>query len=104
MKYYKDGLNLVNLKQQFRELCIEQDRWKQLLESRLEITNLETDRLTKQELISLYFQEYRINISQETVVSECKRIGLRFEKTFRKDYIKGIFVGVKIKQLEIQSK
>jgi hypothetical protein len=52
-------------------------------------------------LKEMYDREYpNTKIAIETILQEFKRCGLTYEKTFRKNYQKGVFVGVRFKTIE----
>ena len=48
-----------------------------------------------------YEELYKVNISDETILSEAKRCNLKYVKNRRKNGIMGVFVGIKRKKHEV---
>lgn len=65
----------------------------------LKITHDENDRMSKGELAKIFKDMFNIDVNDNTVRDECKRIGLQYEREKRYQGERGIFVGVKIKPL-----
>jgi hypothetical protein len=101
--YRTNSLPVTVLKHNFEEFCIETDRWQQLKQEYLEITNDDSDRISKQGLATFYNNIYditgRYQVSPDTARDEGIRIGLKYEKDKRLQGVKGVFVGVRIRQI-----
>jgi hypothetical protein len=95
-------MNLTNMHKKFTDTCFELDRFKQLIQERIDITGNDADRLTKMELIDMYRDAFNTTISPETVVSDGKRCGLKYDFAKRKNGLKGVFLGVKVKIIVIE--
>ena len=111
MKFYRSGMSLPNLRQNFVDFCVDSDKWQILLMDHLVITNDENDRLTKQDLADLFNDLFNTNgnyrVSDLTAFSEGRRIGLTYNRALRANSRatqfrgigpseRGMFVGVTI--------
>jgi hypothetical protein len=90
-------MEFPNLQKKFKESCFELDRFKQLVEEKLEITNNDDDRLTKKDLIEIYRIMFDKVLTPETILSEAKRCGLTYDRYKRYNNQRGVFTGVKSK-------
>jgi hypothetical protein len=87
-----------------------EDLWNEFKTDYLTITNLDTDRITKQELAEAFTRAYGIQVTPDSTVSEGKRIGLRYEKgwrtttrssrSFNTTTDRGVFVGLRILRID----
>lgn len=106
--FYKSGMYLKNMRQNFKDFCVEIDQWKQFKIECTEITNNDEDRLGRQRIASAFTEFTGITVSEATARSEFKRVtGLRYEAKWRenskstRDFDgptnQGVFIGVRLK-------
>ena len=94
--YTNNAIHVNTLQNNFQQYCLERDNWVLLIGDRLEITDNEDDRITRNELSTLYNDIYHAEVSDDTAREEGKRIGLIYKQSYRKGLERGAFVKVRI--------
>jgi P4 family phage/plasmid primase-like protien len=109
MKYYET--NTLNIPQKFKdateELCHENDKMKQFLEDKFEITRSDEDRICKEEFHKMYIDYTGLKmIEWGYILSDIKRLNLRYSSGNLRTVYNGksernVILGLKKKKQEI---
>ena len=81
--YSIDKLHVETLHNNFKKYCTDRDNWMQFKNEKLQITNNKDDRITKREIATMFKEMFNIDVNDNTVRDECKRIGLQYERDYR---------------------
>ena len=100
-KYYSDGLQIPEkIRNNFKELCEENDQIKTFIDSCFDITNDEKDRIHKDDFVQLYNSVNKTKLNWTHLMSDVRRIGLIYDRDKRMDGKKGVLLGIKLKNNE----
>jgi hypothetical protein len=84
-----------------KEICEENDKFKNFFENHFEVTNDESDRLSKDELRDMYNSHTKCNFSASSIMTDIQRLQLKYERGLRCMYngmsLRGVIVGIKKK-------
>jgi len=84
-----------------KEICEENDKFKNFFENHFEVTNNESDRLSKDELRDMYNSHTKCNFSASSIMTDIQRLQLKYERGLRCIYngmsLRGVIVGIKKK-------
>ena len=85
-------------------MCEENDKFKNFFDNHFMVTNIEDDRVSKDELRDMFNHHTKCNYSASSIMTDIQRLQLRYEKALRTIYngmsIRGVIVGIKKKSLE----
>lgn len=99
--YYQNGLQNVNLvKQQFKDIIQESDKFKEYVEANYEKTGNRSDKIHKDQFLNAYKQFANLqHLSWMTLLNDIKRIQLEYDRTTTKPGWKkqGCLIGLKLK-------
>lgn len=97
-RYYNKGLQIpVPIRKQFKDIANENDEMGEFLTNHCIITNNDDDRVLKTEFTDMYNSKFKTNHKFHFLLSDLKNKGILFDRTKRKDGIKGCLVGLKLK-------
>ena len=101
-RYYADGLIVPKIyRNSFKDLCEENDKMQEFINSCVTITNNDDDRIYKEEFRSVYNAHSKLNFNWITILSDVRRTGLDYNKEKRCNYNglsqKGCIVGIKFR-------
>lgn len=104
MKWYKTKLQLnPRFKEQWKEVCDENDRMKSFIEKKYIQTGLDQDRISKEE----FTEAYNTYIGNKTnklrwafLLSDIKRLGIKYDRQKRAGGHQGCLIGLKEKAEE----
>jgi hypothetical protein len=105
--YFKSGL-IVPAKyiEIAKDVCEENDKFKNFFDNHFDITNNENDKITKDELRDMYNHHTKCNFSASSIMTDIQRLQLKYEKGLRSVYngisIRGIIVGIKKKTVHYE--
>jgi len=84
-----------------KDVCDENDKFKNFFEDHFELTTDPNDRIAKTELHDMYNHHTKCNFSPSTLMTEIKRLQLRYDKALRCVYngqsVRGVLTGIKKK-------
>jgi hypothetical protein len=83
-----------NIKNKFIETAEEYDTFKNIIDKYFTITDIEEDRIHKDEYIEIIRGEFEKNVSWTYILSETKRIGLTYNKDYKINKQKGVILGI----------
>ena len=103
--YFESGLVVpVKYIEIAKDICEENDKFKNFFDNHFEVTNNESDKITKDELRDMYNHHTKCNFSASSIMTDIQRLQLKYEKGLRSIYngisIRGIIVGIKKKTVE----
>jgi hypothetical protein len=82
-----------------KEICEENDKFKNFFENHFEITNKDGDRIAKDELRDMYNSYTKCNFSASSIMTDIQRLQLKYERGLRCVYngvsLRGVIVGIK---------
>ena len=104
-QYFDKGLTIPEKYIEIaKEICEENDKFKNFFENHFEITNNEGDRIAKDELRDMYNSYTKCNFSASSIMTDIQRLQLRYERGLRCVYngvsLRGVIVGIKKKSGE----
>jgi P4 family phage/plasmid primase-like protien len=100
VKYYKEGLIVPDeINNAFKELCEENDTMKSFINDQFEITNNDSDRIGKDEFVSMYNERFRLKLRFRQLLSDIKRLGIEYNRQKRHNGKKGCLIGIKYKSI-----
>lgn len=100
VEFYKDGCDFkINEKftKRFEELADSNDEFKTFMDEFFTITNLQEDFYGLDVFVNLMKDE-GYNYSKKEIKIKLKKLGIEFNRSRRFDGVKGIFVGLKLKE------
>ena len=84
-----------------KEICEENDKFKNFFENHFEVTNNEDDRIAKDELRDMFNSHTKCNFSASSIMTDIQRLQLKYERGLRCMYngmsLRGVIVGIKKK-------
>ena len=100
MKFYKSELFIPKcVKDQFKDLCGENDKMSAFIDSKLEKTGHIGDKMFKDELLMMYNTHYKVNCNWTTIFSDVKRCGLNYDRAGYVVYVvmsqRGVITGIR---------
>ena len=105
MSFYSNGLKIPKLfREGFKQLCEENDKMKDFIDSKLTITGDSNDRIYKEDFKTVYNQHCKLNFSWIHILSDIKRTGLNYDCEKKTMYEglsqKGCILGVKFRMYD----
>ena len=99
IQYYKKGLILCKeVRTNFKILCQENDKMKAFLDKNFDKTDKDTDKVHKDDFLTMYNQYNKSKEGWSIVLSDIKRVGLTYNRQARSSTgIKGCITGIKLK-------
>lgn len=99
-KFYAKELSIPkSVKDQFSDLCHENDKMTDFIDCKVEITNNDKDRIYKDEFLMLYNLHYKVNCNWATILSDVKRCGLKYDREKHIMYLgmsqRGVISGIR---------
>ena len=106
-QFYKSGLKIPKeFRDGFKDLCSENDKMKDFIESKLTITGDTNDRIHKEEFRILFNQHTKLNFSWIHILSDIKRTKLIYDSEKKTMYEglsqKGCIMGVKVRNQDVE--
>ena len=104
-QYFTEGL-IVPQKylEMAKDVCDENDKFKNFFDDHFELTTDLNDRIAKTELHDMYNHHTKCNFSPSTLMTEIKRLQLRYDKGLRCVYngqsVRGVLTGIKKKTVD----
>lgn len=107
-EYFNEGLVIPQKYiEMAKDVCDENDKFKNFFDDHFDITNLDTDRIAKAELHEMYNSHTKCNFSPSTIMTEIKRLQLRYDRSLRCIYngnsMRGVILGIKKKSHNSES-
>jgi hypothetical protein len=101
-QYFDNGLTVPEKYVEIaKEICEENDKFKNFFENHFEVTNNESDRIAKDELRDMYNSHTKCNFSASSIMTDIQRLQLKYERGLRCIYngmsVRGVIVGIKKK-------
>lgn len=101
-QYFDKGLTVPEKYVEIaKEICEENDKFKNFFENHFEVTNDESDRIAKDELRDMYNSHTKCNFSASSIMTDIQRLQLKYERGLRCMYngmsVRGVIVGIKKK-------
>ena len=99
-QYFDNGLTIPDKYVEIaKEICEENDKFKNFFENHFEITNKDEDRIAKDELRDMYNSYTKCNFSASSIMTDIQRLQLKYERGLRCVYnnvsLRGVIVGIK---------
>ena len=99
-QYFDSGLTIPEKYVEIaKEICEENDKFKNFFENHFEITNKDVDRIAKDELRDMYNSYTKCNFSASSIMTDIQRLQLKYERGLRCLYngvsLRGVIVGIK---------
>jgi phage/plasmid-associated DNA primase len=105
-QYFTDGLivppKYINIA---KEVCDENDKFKNFFDDHFDITNNDADRIAKAELHDMYNAHTKCNFSPSSIMTEIKRLQLKYDRcdlrcSYNGKSVHGVLLGIKKKAIE----
>jgi len=101
-QYFTEGLTVPQkYLEMAKDVCDENDKFKNFFDDHFELTTDPNDRIAKSELHDMYNHHTKCNFSPSTLMTEIKRLQLRYDKALRCVYngqsVRGVLTGIKKK-------
>jgi phage/plasmid-associated DNA primase len=105
-QYFQEGLKIPEkYVEMAKEICEENDKFKNFFDNHFQITNNESDRISKDEFKDMYNSYTKCNFSASSIMTDIQRLQLKYERGLRCVYkgvsLRGVILG--IKKLEEQA-
>jgi hypothetical protein len=99
-QYFDIGLTIPDKYVEIaKEICEENDKFKNFFENHFEITNNESDRIAKDELRDMYNSYTKCNFSASSIMTDIQRLQLNYNRGLRCMYngvsLRGVIIGIK---------
>ena len=99
-QYFDSGLTIPEKYVEIaKEICEENDKFKNFFENHFDITNKDVDRIAKDELRDMYNSYTKCNFSASSIMTDIQRLQLKYERGLRCVYngvsLRGVIVGIK---------
>ena len=99
-QYFDIGLTIPDKYVEIaKEICEENDKFKNFFENNFEITNNDSDRLAKDELRDMYNTFSKCNFSASSIMTDIQRLQLNYNRGLRCMYngvsLRGVIIGIK---------
>jgi len=102
-KYYEKGLEIPDrVRNNFKDLCADNDTMGEFLDAIYEITGNDYDKIHKDEFMKEYNTYHNSKLPFPKVISDVKRL-LRYSRTERVNNKKGVIIGIKLKEQELNN-
>ena len=104
-QYFTEGLTVPQkYLEMAKDVCDENDKFKNFFDDHFELTTDQNDRIAKTELHDMYNHHTKCNFSPSTLMTEIKRLQLRYDKGLRCVYngqsVRGVLTGIKKKTVD----
>jgi hypothetical protein len=101
-QYFENGLVIPEKYVEIaKEVCEENDKFKNFFDNHFDITNNDSDRISKDELRDLYNSYTKCNFSASSIMTDIQRLQLKYERGLRCIYngvsLRGVIIGIKKK-------
>ena len=101
-QYFENGLVIPEKYVEIaKEVCEENDKFKNFFDNHFDITNNDSDRISKDELRDLYNSYTKCNFSASSIMTDIQRLQLKYERGLRCIYngisLRGVILGIKKK-------
>lgn len=100
-KYYYENRTLYDMKShmdQWKETVKINDQFKEFMDEYFDVTNCDSDRVSKHEFIDLYNRHYGCKLGLNTFLNYLKSNNLRYERHWRVNGSRGVIVGIRMKE------
>jgi hypothetical protein len=102
IEFYKNGLYIhKSVRDDFNDLCKENDKMQTFIDFTFEITNDESNKIHKDHFKQLYNDHFKTKMDWIKILSELKRCNLKYERQMRTNYEgqsqKGVILGIKLR-------
>jgi P4 family phage/plasmid primase-like protien len=98
VKYYNSGLKIPKvISEEFKGICEDNDKMKSFLNDTIDITNNDSDRISKLDFSDAYNIYYKTKLSFSQLLSDIKRHNIDYHRKKRCDGKQGCLVGIKFK-------
>ena len=102
IEFYKNGLFIYSpVREDFNDLCKENDKMQTFIDFTFELTNSNSDRIHKDHFKQLYNEHFRTKMDWIKILSELKRCNLKYERSERTNYEgqsqRGVILGIKLR-------
>jgi hypothetical protein len=99
-QYFDIGLTIPDKYVEIaKEICEENDKFKNFFENHFEITNNDSDRIAKDELRDMYNTYTKCNFSASSIMTDIQRLQLNYNRGLRCMYngvsLRGVIIGIK---------
>jgi hypothetical protein len=101
-QYFEKGLVIPEkYVEMAKEVCEENDKFKNFFDNHFDITNNDGDRMSKDELRDMYNSYTKCNFSASSIMTDIQRLQLKYERGLRCIYngisLRGVILGIKKK-------
>jgi phage/plasmid-associated DNA primase len=101
-QYFEKGLVIPEKYVEIaKEVCEENDKFKNFFDNHFDVTNNDSDRVSKDELRDMYNSHTKCNFSASSIMTDIQRLQLKYERGLRCIYngisLRGVIVGIKKK-------
>jgi hypothetical protein len=99
-QYCEKGLTIPDkYVEMAKEVCEENDKFKNFFDNHFQITNNESDRISKDEFKDMYNSYTKCNFSASSIMTDIQRLQLKYERGLRCVYkgvsLRGVIIGIK---------
>jgi hypothetical protein len=107
-EYFEKGLTIPRKYIEIaNDVCEDNDKFKNFFDCHFEITNVETDRISKDEIHEIYNRHSKCNFSSASITTDIKRLQLNYQRglcsMFNGSSRRGVVVGIKHKTQDEQA-
>jgi phage/plasmid-associated DNA primase len=104
IEFYKNGLYIYSpVREDFNDLCKENDKMQTFIDFTFEITNDDSDKIHKDHFKQLYNDHFKTKMDWIKILSELKRCNLKYERQLRTNYEgqsqKGVILGIRLRNV-----
>ena len=101
-QYFENGLVIPEKYVEIaKAVCEKNDKFKNFFDNHFDITNNDSDRISKDELRDLYNSYTKCNFSASSIMTDIQRLQLKYERGLRCIYngvsLRGVIIGIKKK-------
>jgi hypothetical protein len=99
-QYFQEGLKIPEkYVEMAKEVCEENDKFKNFFDNHFQITNNESDRISKDEFKDMYNSYTKCNFSASSIMTDIQRLQLNYNRGLRCMYngvsLRGVIIGIK---------
>jgi hypothetical protein len=95
-QYYEKGLVVPSLiRKSFSDVCNENDPMKDFIDKYFVMTNLDSDRIHKDDFVKFYNTINKTNLTWSHAINDIKRLGLIYDRKKRINGLAGVIMGIK---------